>query len=228
MLLGILDKATLTLGDNRRVDLSRTMIFMTSNLGGAQITEMMTGRMGFGSATPESERPRLDENVGRTATEAARRHFAPEFINRIDTVVVFHPLRPEQLEKIAEIELDMVQQRVLHTAKARFLFRVTPPAREFLLREGTDMKYGARQLKRTIERHVTRPLANLIATEQVAFGDVVAVDWNRKDSNLQFLKEASGALLTPGSLSPETMTQTAGSSGVKSSASAVNQQFAAA
>ena len=117
LLLGILDKATLTLGDNRRVDLSQTMIFMTSNLGGGEITELMTGGMGFAPEVPADTRPRLDEKVGRTATEAAKRKFAPEFMNRIDKVVVFHPLRSEQLEQILEIEMGMVQQRVLETAE---------------------------------------------------------------------------------------------------------------
>jgi len=195
LLLGILDKATLTLGDNRRVDLSQTMIFMTSNLGGGEITELMTGGMGFAPVVRAENKPRLDEKVERTATEAAKRKFAPEFMNRIDKVVVFHPLRSEQLEQILEIELGMVQQRVLETAKGRFLFRVTPAAREFLLREGTDLKYGARHLKRAIERHVVYPLASLLATEQVTLGDVISIDWDGSTDGLQFAKDAEGALI---------------------------------
>src|SRR5712691_3733552 len=149
LLLGILDKATLTLGDNRRVDLSATMIFLTSNLGGGEITELMTGGMGFVQPADKRE-DKLDSNVERTATEAAKRKFSPEFMNRLDKVVVFHPLRPEQLEQILEIELGMVQQRVLDTGRGQFLFRATPGARGFLLQEGTDFKYGARHLKRAI------------------------------------------------------------------------------
>jgi ATP-dependent Clp protease ATP-binding subunit ClpB len=194
LLLGILDKATLTLGDNRRVDLSQTMIFMTSNLGGGEITELMTGGMGFAPSVPAEAKPRLDEKVERTAAEAARRKFAPEFMNRIDTTVVFHPLRPEQLDQILEIELGMVQQRVLETAKGRFLFRVTPAARNFLLQEGTDLKYGARHLKRAIERHVVYPLASLLATGQVVIGDVLCIDWNEEQGRLVFMKEEEGAL----------------------------------
>jgi ATP-dependent Clp protease ATP-binding subunit ClpB len=190
LLLGILDKATLTLGDNRRVDLSQTLIFMTSNLGGGEITELMTGGMGFAPAVKPDTQTRLDEKVERTASEAAKRKFAPEFMNRIDKVVVFHPLRAVQLEQILEIELGMVQQRVLETAKGRFLFRVTPAAREFLLKEGTDLKYGARHLKRAIERHVVYPLASLLATEQVSLGDVLSIDWDRTEERLEFLKEA--------------------------------------
>jgi len=195
LLLGILDKATLTLGDNRRVDLSQTMIFMTSNLGGVEITELMTGGMGFAPVQRADTTVRLDEKVEKTAAEAAKRKFAPEFMNRIDKTVVFHPLRSEQLEQILEIELGMVQQRVLETAKGRFLFRVTQPARDFLLREGTDMKYGARHLKRAIERHVVYPLASLLATGQVSLGDVISIDWDGVDASLKFSKEAEGVVV---------------------------------
>jgi ATP-dependent Clp protease ATP-binding subunit ClpB len=195
LLLGILDKATLTLGDNRRVDLSQTMIFMTSNLGGGEITELMTGGMGFAPSVPADAKPRLDEKVEKTASEAAKRKFAPEFMNRIDKVVVFHPLLGEQLEQILEIELGMVQQRVLETGEGAFVLRVTNSARNYLLREGTDTKYGARHLKRAIERHVVYPLANLLATEQVRLGDVLSIDWNGSENGLLFLKEAEGALI---------------------------------
>jgi ATP-dependent Clp protease ATP-binding subunit ClpA len=194
LLLGILDKATLTLGDNRRVDLSQTIIFLTSNLGGGEITELMTGGMGFVQPTDKTE-DHLDSKVERTAHEAAKREFSPEFMNRLDKVVVFHPLRPKQLEQILEIELGMVQQRVLDAGRGQFLFRVTPAARKFLLEEGTDLKYGARHLKRTIERFVVYPLANLRATEQVSFGDMLVVDWDRKTSKLSFRKEGEGAVL---------------------------------
>jgi ATP-dependent Clp protease ATP-binding subunit ClpB len=195
LLLGILDKATLTLGDNRRVDLSQTMIFLTSNLGGQEITDLMVGGMGFAPKVQADTTVRLDEKVEKTASEAAKRKFAPEFMNRIDKTVVFHPLRSQQLEQILDIELGMVQQRVLETAKGRFLFRATPTAREFLLREGTDLKYGARHLKRAIERHLVYPLASLLATEQVSLGDVISIGWNGGENGLTFLKEAEGALI---------------------------------
>ncbi len=194
LLLGILDKATLTLGDNRRVDLSQTLIFMTSNLGAGKITDLMTGGLGF--VPPEDKRgENLDVKVERTATEAAKRKFSPEFLNRLDKIVVFHPLRPEQLEQILEIELGRVQQRVLDTSRSQFLLRVSPAARAYLLREGTDLKYGARHLKRAIERHVVHPLANLLATEQVRFGDVVCIDWDAQQGQLLFQREAEGVVV---------------------------------
>jgi len=194
LLLGMLDKATLTLGDNRRVDLSQTVIFLTSNLGGGEITELMTGGMGF---IQPKDKPvaGMDEKVERTAVEAARRKFSPEFMNRLDKVVVFHPLRREQLEEVLQIELGQVQQRVLETAKGQFLFRVTDPGKDFLLQEGTDQRYGARHLKRAIERHVVYPLANLLATEQVHLGDMVCIDWNKEQDRLTFVREGENLAL---------------------------------
>jgi ATP-dependent Clp protease ATP-binding subunit ClpB len=194
LLLGILDKATLTLGDNRRVDLSQTMIFLTSNLGGGEITELMTGGMGFVQPSDKAE-DKLDGKVERTAQEAAKKKFLPEFMNRLDKVVVFHPLRHEQLERILDIELGMVQQRVLDTGRGQFLFRVTSTARKFLLMKGTDIKYGARHLKRAIEKYLVYPLANLLATEQVRFGDMLVVNWNGKSERLTFQKEGEGAVV---------------------------------
>jgi hypothetical protein len=116
-------------------------------------------------------------------------------MNRLDKVVVFHPLQRDQLEEVLNIELGMVQQRVLETAKGQFLFRVTDPGREFLLKEGTDQRYGARHLKRAIERHVVYPLANLLATEQVHLGDLVCIDWDGQHDGLTFVREGEGALV---------------------------------
>ncbi len=212
LLLGILDKATLTLGDNRRVDLSQTMIFLTSNLGGGEITELMSGGMGF---VQPDDKPadQLDSKVERTATEAAKRKFSPEFMNRLDKVVVFHPLRQEQLEQILEIELGMVQRRVLDTGRGQFLFRVTPAARAFLLREGTDLKYGARHLKRAIERHIVYPLANLLATEQVRLGDMLCIDWDTAEGRLVFNKEGEGVVVPVPEPQPQVAAQAAWATG---------------
>ena len=194
LLLGMLDKATLTLGDNRRVDLSQTVIFMTSNLGGSDITDLMAGGYGF-VKSDDKPKTNLDEKVERTAVEAARRKFSPEFMNRLDKVVVFHPLQRTQLEQVLDIELTMVQQRVLETAKGQFLFRVTESGRDFLLREGTDQRYGARHLKRAIERHVVYPMANLLATEQVHSGDLICIDWRSHDDKLNFVREGENVAI---------------------------------
>ncbi len=196
LLLGILDKATLTLGDNRRVDLSQCLIVMTSNLGAGEMSDILTGGLGF-AKSKNSERvvdTRLDEKITRTAQEAARRKFSPEFMNRIDKMVVFKTLKPEHLEHILEIELGMVQQRILQaTGNQQFVFSCTTPVKKFLLVEGTDPKYGARHLKRSIEKNIVFPLANLVATGQIKLGDFIRIDM--KDSRLTFTKEAEGALV---------------------------------
>jgi len=194
LLLGILDKATLTLGDNRRVDLSQCVIIMTSNLGAAEVNELINGSMGFSPAASELD-ARIDDKINRTAVGAARRKFSPEFMNRIDKIVVFHMLRSEHLEKILEIELGMVQQRILQaTGDIHFVFNCTPRAKQFLLFEGTDLKYGARHLKRAIERHIVFPLANLVATGQVKSGDFIRIDLDAT-GKMSFVKEAEGALV---------------------------------
>jgi ATP-dependent Clp protease ATP-binding subunit ClpB len=187
LLLGMLDTATLTLGDNRRVDLSQTVIFMTSNLGGGEIRELMHGRMG--SRPDDKPISNLNEKEEHTAVEAARMKFSPEFMNRLDKVVVFHPLNHEQLGEVLQIELEQLQHRILETHNGRFLFRMTNAGRTFLLSEGTDERYGARQLKRAIERHVVFPLANLFAAGQVKAGDMLCIDWDPRVGGLVFWKE---------------------------------------
>jgi ATP-dependent Clp protease ATP-binding subunit ClpB len=188
LLLGILDKATLTLGDNRRVNLSQTVIFLTSNLGTSQIADLMEGGMGFIQPADKAT-TRLHEKVERTAVEAARRKFSPEFMNRLDKVVVFHPLKHPQLDEVLEIELRQVQKRVLDSTPHPFSFRVTSQGREFLLEQGTDQRYGARHLKRAIERNLVCPLSRLLATGQVHQGDVLLIDRHRSDKGLVFLRD---------------------------------------
>ncbi|MGH9401449.1 MAG: AAA family ATPase [Terriglobia bacterium] len=197
LLLGILDKATLTLGDNRRVDFSHSLIFMTSNLGSQEMARLMTQGLGF-SPGAEEDSAELDQKIYRTASDAARRKFSPEFMNRIDRVIVFRTLTEEHLGRILDIEIKRVQERVMTSSgDEQFVFKCTPAAREFLLREGTDSKSGARHLKRAIERHLVFPLSNLIATRQVTLGDLVTVDYSEETGRLTFLKERQGALVIP-------------------------------
>ena len=194
LLLGILDKATLTLGDNRRVDLSQCIIIMTSNLGAGEMSNLVGG--GFGFAPKENVVDQsFDDKIDRTAVEAARRKFTPEFMNRIDKVVVFKTLRSEHLQQILEIELGMVQQRILMaSAVNQFVFSCTAKVKSFLLHEGTDPKYGARHLKRAIERHIVFQLANLVATGQVKLGDFIRIDMS-PEGKLVFVKEAENAMV---------------------------------
>src|SRR5947199_1749163 len=194
LLLGILDKATLTLGDNRRVDLSQCIIIMTSNLGAGEMCNLVDGGLGF-AQKPKEVDASFDEKINRTAVDAARRKFTPEFMNRIDKSVVFRTLRSDHLQQVLEIELGMVQQRILMASAAnQFVFSCTPKVKDFLLHEGTDARYGARHLKRAIERHLVFPLANLVATGQIRLGDFVRVDLSPEGS-LTFVKEAEGAMV---------------------------------
>src|SRR6266705_638880 len=188
LLLGMLDKATLTLGDNRKVDLSQTVIFLTSNLGGSQIADLMHGGMGFIQPKDQATTG-LHEKVQRTAMEAARRKLSPEFMNRLDKVVVFHPLKREELDEVLDIELRQVQKRVLDSRTRPFLFRITSEGREFLLQEGTDQRYGARHLKRAIEGYVVYPIARLLATAQVHQGDALVIDHHLGEQGLVFLRD---------------------------------------
>jgi ATP-dependent Clp protease ATP-binding subunit ClpA len=200
LLLGILDKAVLTLGDNRKVDFSHCMIFMTSNLGASEMASLSTPKLGFQSLQRTNvdqglleSSEKLNQKLSKTGVEAARRKFTPEFMNRIDKVVVFKPLGRSQLRRVLDIELGQVQQRVLHSsADKSFVFTATAAGKDFLLTEGTDLKYGARHLKRAIERLLVQPLSNLIATDQVMSGDWIQIDYDGESNRLVFTKEAEG------------------------------------
>ncbi len=198
LLLGILDKATLTLGDNRRVDFSRTVVIMTSNLGAREMSEMISGGIGFAPTKTDQakEDNEIDTKIYRTALEAAKRKFSPEFMNRIDKVVVFRSLKEHHLRQILEIELRSVQDRITESAGTKFVFECTTEAKEFLLSEGIDLKYGARHLKRSVERFLVYPLSNLVATEQVETGDFVMVDFDPTTELLMFTKQSGKMIVS--------------------------------
>jgi ATP-dependent Clp protease ATP-binding subunit ClpA len=217
LLLGILDKATLTLGDNRRVDFSHTMVVMTSNLGAREMSELISGGMGFvptqGGKNPNDSE--VDQKIYRTAVEAARRKFSPEFMNRIDKVVVFRSLKEHHLRQILELELASVQDRIMRSAGTKFVFQCSDTAKDMLLKEGIDFKYGARHLKRSIERFLVYPLSNLVATAQVGLGDLVHVDLHETQNKLVFSKRSGGALISEaGPAEEETQELEAKSGGV--------------
>jgi ATP-dependent Clp protease ATP-binding subunit ClpA len=203
LLLGVLDKATLTLGDNRKVDFSRAMIFMTSNLGASEMSSLLAPKLGFnaGEAQERTMAGVYDEKtsgkIARSGVEAARRKFTPEFMNRLDKIVTFQPLGSDQLKKILDIELNLVQQRIFNTSTDRaFVFTLSDSSKDFLLVEGTDLKYGARHLKRAIERLLVQPISNLIATDQVRGGDWIRVDFDSDAKMLSFAREAEGLPVT--------------------------------
>ena len=196
LLLGILDKATLTLGDNQRVDFSQTLIFMTSNLGATEMNAMLQPKLGFASSETSHRHAMgiIDQNVSqkmsRAGLEAARRKFRPEFMNRIDKTVFFQPLGSRELRQVLEIELAEVQARIQNAQPGKpFLMNVTESARDFLLTEGTDIRYGARPLKRAIERLLVQPLSNLIVTGQVRRNDCLRITHSEAAPTLMFFRE---------------------------------------
>lgn len=198
LLLGILDKATLTLGDNRRVDFSRAVVIMTSNLGAREMSEMISGGIGFAPTKSDKAREdnEIDTKIYRTALEAAKRKFSPEFMNRIDKVVVFRSLKEHHLGRILNIELKAVQDRITESAGTKFIFECSDEAKKFLLSEGIDLKYGARHLKRSIERFLVYALSNLVATEQVQTGDFVSIDFDQDKKVLTFVKQSGKMIVS--------------------------------
>ena len=196
LLLGILDKATLTTGDNNKVDFSQALIFMTGNLGAAEMNSILSPSLGFAVLPSQEHQAQgmvdgdLAQKLSKAAIEAARRKFTPEFMNRIDRTVVFRPLGVIQLRKILALELNDVQRRIFNAPNSiPFVVTVTESARDYLLEQGTDMKYGARHLKRAVDRNIVQPISNLIATGQIRSGDLIRVDYDSVQSCLTFLKE---------------------------------------
>ena len=198
LMLGILDKATLTLGDNSKVDFSSSIIFMTSNLGAAEMESLLRPKMGFAASEVERQNQsgRLESatlgKISGIGVAAARSKFTPEFMNRIDKVLVFRPLGDVELRRILEIELRLLQKRIQNVKPERlFVFTLTEPAKDHLLREGTNVKYGARELKRTVERKLVNPLANLLTSEQVRAGDIIRVDYDAALNRMVFARSGS-------------------------------------
>lgn len=200
LLLGILDKGDLTLGDNCKVDFTSTMVFMTSNLGAAEMCNLTSPRLGFHTAADDASSAvadsghQLNTRLSRVGMAAARRKFTPEFVNRLDSIVVFKPLSHEELRRIIDIELEMVQERIRFAADDDSIeLNVADSARELMLAEGTDSRYGARHLKRAMERLLVQPLSNLIATAQVRRGDSIRVTHRGDSASLQFFREVRPA-----------------------------------
>jgi len=197
LLLGILDKATLALGDNRKVDFSQTMIFMTSNLGATEINAVLRPRLGFAPSGRECHEfgeteEDLSHKMSSAGLEAVRRRLTPEFVNRLDKIVVFKPLGRNEL-RILDIELQVVQKWILQTAMSRpFVFSVTEAGKEYLLQEGTNVNHGARHLKRAVDRLIVHPVSNLIATDQILSGDAIQIDHQPGCPSMNFSLEGEG------------------------------------
>ena len=177
LLLGVLDKAVLRLGDNATVNFERTMIFLTSNLGANSMRKMLRPNFGFEQMAGPDECAKSAKKLEGIGMNAVKRKFSPEFVNRIDAVITYQPLGAKALATIIDQQIVMLARHIENRLMERaFEIAVSDSARAFLLKKGTSDEYGARELKRTILRHVTQPLAAMVASGAVLPGDVVEVD----------------------------------------------------
>jgi CheY-like chemotaxis protein len=185
LLLGVLDKGILRLGDNSTVNFEKSLVFLTSNLGAREMMREINPEFGFQSVKP-AERADLTNKLKSIALVAVRKRFSPEFVNRIDSIITYQPLTLESLSAILDKQIVDLQSHVnTRLGNRSFVLDVPPEARQFLLRKGTSPEYGARELNRTIHRYLTQPLATLVATNQVAPGARVWVEVDSAADKLQ-------------------------------------------
>ncbi len=176
LLLGVLDKATLRLGDNTSVSFERSLIFLTSNLGARDMVRAIRPDFGFQAVTGRAASD-LPARLRKIGLNAVRRKFTPEFVNRIDIVVTYQPLDPGSLAEILDQQLRDLQDHIAgRLAERAFAIELSARSRKFLLERGTSPQYGARELKRTIHRHLTQPLAAMVAAGRIEPGARVAVE----------------------------------------------------
>jgi CheY-like chemotaxis protein len=184
LLLGVLDKATLRLGDGGEVNFEKSLIFLTSNLGARDMVSELQPGLGFDTPTkrPGAE---LSAHLERVGLRAVQRHFSPEFVNRIDAVITYRPLGNESLVAILEQHVVELQRHVQNRLGSRsFDIDVAPAARYFMLEKGTSMEYGARELRRIIHLHLTQPLAAMVANGEIKPGAEVTVDLHEDGDHL--------------------------------------------
>jgi ATP-dependent Clp protease ATP-binding subunit ClpA len=167
LLLGVLDKGLLRLGDNSTVNFEKSLVFLTSNLGAREMLREINPEFGFQSVRP-AERSDLTSKLQNIALVSVRKRFSPEFVNRIDCIITYQPLTAESLSLILDQQIMDLQNHVNTRLGARsFTLEVPFESRQFLLQKGTSTEYGARELNRTIHRFLTQPLATVVATGQV-------------------------------------------------------------
>jgi len=193
LLLGILDKGTLTLGDGQRVDFSKTIVFMTSNLGASEMQHAAEGTIGFVNNSGDTP-----ENLTTIGMNAARKRFSPEFFNRLDEILVFHPLGASQLRQVVAVEIERLESRLKRATGSEINLRLSDQAVDFLLERGTDSRYGARQLKRALEKYLFFPFSSLIETQQMGSAGTLNVGLDRLTQKLTFCKQAMSSRMKIG------------------------------
>jgi ATP-dependent Clp protease ATP-binding subunit ClpA len=182
LLLGILDKASLRLGDNNTVSFERSLIFMTSNVGARTMQQALRPGFGFDQMSNTATEP---DRLERIAMQAAQRSFAPEFLNRVDVAVTYQPLSETALNEILDLQIRELQDHILNRLGSRaFAIEVPPRVRAFLLKKGVSAEYGAREIRRTVQQHLTQPLAALVADGMVRPGQLVRADVDRGAEHL--------------------------------------------
>lgn len=178
ILLGVLDKAILRLGDNNTVNFEKTLIFLTSNLGARTMSKELRPNFGFESMVPR-EGSGTRGKLEKIGMNAVRRKFSPEFVNRIDAVVTYQPLNSEALATILEQQLFELQTHIYQRLGPQaFTIEVPPKTKRYLLKLGTSEEHGARELKRTLQRQLIQPLAVLVSDGHIAPGAVVRAEVN--------------------------------------------------
>jgi ATP-dependent Clp protease ATP-binding subunit ClpA len=177
LLLGVLDKGTLRLGDSTLVNFEKTMIFMTTNLGARDMSHELRPEFGFESGVPRSTANR-DSKLSRIAMSAVRKYFSPEFVNRIDEVITYQPLDSKALAAILGQQVDDLQAHIdRRLGEQAFQIEVPARSRKFLLERGASPEYGARELKRIVHTHLVQPLASLVAAGEIQGGAHVRAEW---------------------------------------------------
>jgi ATP-dependent Clp protease ATP-binding subunit ClpA len=183
LLLGVLDKGILHLGDNSVVNFEDSLIFLTSNLGARGMQTELRSQFGFGAGEDGAS---IDSRLNKAALSAVRKHFAPEFLNRMDAVVDYRPLEREALRKILDLQLKELSEHIERRFGSRsFSLHVTDSAADRLVRLGTSAEYGARELKRTIHRHVIQPLAARVTAGGIRPGVTVRIRTNGDQLRLE-------------------------------------------
>lgn len=190
LLLGVLDKAVLRLGDNTTVNFEQSLIFLTSNLGAREMARQTRQRFGLAAAAPQQA---TDRTLERVTLGAVKRRFSPEFVNRIDRILTYRPLDAEAFERILDLQLEELHRHIEgRLGEAAFRVSLTAEARRFLLEQGTSAEYGARELKRTMHRHLIQPLARLVLNRLARPGEVLQVEPSEDGQRLCFRAGAGG------------------------------------
>jgi ATP-dependent Clp protease ATP-binding subunit ClpA len=184
LLLGVLDKATLKLGDNSTVNFERSLIFLTSNLGAGEMARELSDRVGFAAALDTPAGPNRLHAIGLSAV---RRRFSPEFVNRIDRILTYHPLDADAVQGILKLQMDALNDLLTgRLGNNAFQLTLSPAANRFLLEHGASPQYGARELKRTIHRHIIQPLAQLVLRRLTVGERTLHIDHHPGAESLSF------------------------------------------